>query len=148
MHIRYKREVLKAVCDVNEVAGVLSTLTQFEDVLEKSASTNHNSIGHLHYLAETLLVEPPADMASGNGVVPCNKLIRAVFLLLSFFLMDFGEGIKHEVAVKVINVRHLIDVSPSTLSLAKEVRYCIIALVLGFGITTITRSYLASRNRN
>lgn len=62
--------------------------------------------------------------------------------------MDFGEGIKHEVAVKVINVRHLIDVSPSTLSLAKEVRYCIIALVLGFGITTITRSYLASRNRN
>jgi hypothetical protein len=62
--------------------------------------------------------------------------------------MDFGEGIKHEVAVKVINVRHIVDVSPSTLSLAKEIRYCIIALVLGVGITTITRSYLASRNRN
>jgi hypothetical protein len=62
--------------------------------------------------------------------------------------MDFNEGIKHEVAVKLINVRHLIDVSPRTLSLAKEIRYCVIAIVLGVGITTITRLYLASRNRN
>ena len=62
--------------------------------------------------------------------------------------MDFGEGIKHEVAVKAINVRHLIDVTPGTLSIAKEVRYCVIAIVLGVGITTVTRAYLASRNRN
>jgi hypothetical protein len=62
--------------------------------------------------------------------------------------MDFGEGIKHEVAVKAINIRHLIDATPGTLSLAKEVRNCIIAIVFGVGIITITRSYLASRNRN
>lgn len=45
--------------------------------------------------------------------------------------MDVGfEAIKHEVAWKSLNVRHLIEVSPDTVSLAREVRITIIAVAL------------------
>ncbi len=57
----------------------------------------------------------------------------------------FTEAIRHEVAVKAINVRHLIDVSPATLSIAREVRYCVIAIVVGWASASIIRSVLSSR---
>lgn len=137
-------QALKQMIESRRADRCLLELTQFGDVLEKS--TNQSSIWALA-LAETLLEPLPAWLLG----VRCRLSEQAVHAnrpLPHLILMDFGEGIKHEVAVKVINVRHLIDVSPGTLSLAKELRYCIIALVLGVGITTITRSYLASRNRN
>jgi hypothetical protein len=50
--------------------------------------------------------------------------------------MDFSEGIAHEVAVKTINVRHLIDASPSTVSIARELRYCIIVIAVSWASFT------------
>jgi len=45
--------------------------------------------------------------------------------------MDVGfESIKHEVAWKTLNIRHLVEVSPNTVSLAREVRITIIAVAL------------------
>jgi len=45
--------------------------------------------------------------------------------------MDFGiEAIKHEVAWKTLNIRHLVEVSPNTVNLAREVRITIVAVAL------------------
>lgn len=57
----------------------------------------------------------------------------------------FTEAIRHEVAVKTVNVRHLIDVSPTTLCIAREVRYCVIAIAVGWASASIIRSILSSR---
>jgi hypothetical protein len=59
--------------------------------------------------------------------------------------MDFAEGIAHEVAVKTINVRHLIDLSPSTVSVVRELRYCVIAIAISWAGATIARSLVSSR---
>lgn len=45
--------------------------------------------------------------------------------------MDVGfESIKHEVAWKTLNVRHLIELSPNAAAVAKEIRISIIAIAL------------------
>ena len=59
--------------------------------------------------------------------------------------MDFTEGIRHEVAVKTFNVRHLVDFSPDALSIAREIRYCVVAIVVGFTTVQIVRSVLSYR---
>jgi hypothetical protein len=59
--------------------------------------------------------------------------------------MDFSEGIVHEVAVKTINARHLIDVSPATVSLARELRYCVIVIAVSWASASIVHSVLSSR---
>ena len=58
-------------------------------------------------------------------------------------VMDFGAGeaIKHEVVVKAVNVRHLIDFSQSTVSIAKELRYCVIALCISWATVVVVRSW-------
>lgn len=59
--------------------------------------------------------------------------------------MDFSEGIAHEVAVKTIHVRHLIDISPSIVSVARELRYCVIAIAVSWAGASIVYSILSSR---
>jgi hypothetical protein len=59
--------------------------------------------------------------------------------------MDFSDGIVHEVAVKTISVRHLIDVSPSTVSIARELRYCIIGIAVSWASASIVHSILSRR---
>jgi len=46
--------------------------------------------------------------------------------------MDFGvEAIKHEVAWRSpLSIRHIIEVSPDTVSLAREIRITIVAVAL------------------
>jgi len=46
--------------------------------------------------------------------------------------MDFGiEAIKHEVVWKTpLSIRHIIEVSPNTVALAKEIRITIVAVAL------------------
>lgn len=44
--------------------------------------------------------------------------------------MDGFESIKHEVAWKTLNIRHLIEISPGAVSIAREVRTTIIAVAL------------------
>lgn len=56
-------------------------------------------------------------------------------------------GIRHAVVFNTLNIRHLVDFSPSTLSLAKEIRNCVIVVVLGFATTNIVNSVLNYRRR-
>lgn len=59
-----------------------------------------------------------------------------------------GEGFRHLLGFSnSLNVRHLIDVSPSTVSFAREVRYCVIVIVLGLATTSIVKSVLGFRRR-
>lgn len=58
--------------------------------------------------------------------------------------MDVGfESIKHEVAWKTLNVRHLIEVSPNTVAIAREVRITIIAVALCISGVQLTRLWLS-----
>ena len=51
-------------------------------------------------------------------------------------------AVRHAVAFTTLNIRHSLDISPSTLSFAKELRYCVIVIVVGFTATSIVRSVL------
>lgn len=59
--------------------------------------------------------------------------------------MDGFESIKHEVAWKTLNVRHLIEVSPATVSFAKEIRYSVIAIALCITSVQLIRSWSSHR---
>lgn len=50
--------------------------------------------------------------------------------------MDGLEGIKHDVAFKTLNVRHLVDFSPVAVTVSREIRYCVITIAVC--ITTVT----------
>ena len=59
--------------------------------------------------------------------------------------MDLSDvAVKHAVAFTTWNVKHSIDISPSTVSIAREVRISIIAIVLGVTAASIVKSVLAS----
>ena len=58
--------------------------------------------------------------------------------------MDLGfESIKHEIAWKTLNVRHLIDISPSAVSIAKEIRITIIAVALCVSSVQLARLFIS-----
>jgi hypothetical protein len=59
--------------------------------------------------------------------------------------MDFSEGIAHEVAVKTINVRHLIDASPSAVSIARELRFCVVVIAVSWASASIVHTVLSRR---
>ena len=82
--------------------------------------------------------------------VSCTELCLAELILLLLLLrpMEISDaGIRHAVAFNTLNIRHLVDLSPAILSLAKEVRYCVIAVVIGFATTSIVKSVLNYRRR-
>ena len=68
--------------------------------------------------------------------------------------MDLSDvGVRHKVAFSTINIRHSVEISPSTVSLAKELRYCILFVVIGVTSASIVRSVLtwkttAARDRS
>ena len=59
------------------------------------------------------------------------------------FSMDFSavDAIKHDVAVKTINVRHLLEISPKLDPIFREIRYCVIALCASWVTVTAIRSW-------
>ena len=60
--------------------------------------------------------------------------------------MDLSDvAVRHAVAFTALNIKHSVDFSPSTLSFAKEIRYCVIAIVTGATIASVVRSVLESR---
>ena len=62
--------------------------------------------------------------------------------------MDFSDvGVKHAVTFTELNIKHSLDLSPSTVSLAKELRYCVIAVVVGLTTASIVRSVLDYKRR-
>jgi hypothetical protein len=54
-------------------------------------------------------------------------------------------GIRHAVAFNTLNIRHLVDISPNTVLFAKEIRYCVIVVVVGVATTSIVKSVLSYR---
>lgn len=60
--------------------------------------------------------------------------------------MDLSDvGVQHAIAFTTLNIKHSIDLSPSAVSIAREFRYCVIAVVLGLAVTSITKSVLSFR---
>lgn len=58
-------------------------------------------------------------------------------------LMDFSDvGVRHAVTVPGFNIKHSVDLTPSTVSFAKELRYCVIVVVVGLTTASIVRSVL------
>ncbi len=57
--------------------------------------------------------------------------------------MDFSavDAIKHDVAVKTINVRHLVEVSPDAVAIFREIRFCVLALCASWATVTVIRSW-------
>lgn len=60
--------------------------------------------------------------------------------------MDFSDvGVRHAVAFTSLNIKHSVEFSPSTVSVAKEVRYCVVAVVVGLTAASIVKSVLDYR---
>ena len=60
--------------------------------------------------------------------------------------MDLSDvAVRHIIAFSTLNIKHSIDLSPSTVSIAREIRISVIAIVLGLTLASIARSVLASR---
>lgn len=59
-------------------------------------------------------------------------------------LMDFSD-VRHSIAFSHLEVRHIIDLSPSVVSITRELRYSIIAAVIGFTAASIVKSVLNSK---
>jgi len=61
--------------------------------------------------------------------------------------MDLSDvAVRHAVAFTTWNVKHSIDISPSAVLVAREIRIGIIAIVLGFTAASIVKTVLSSRN--
>ena len=57
--------------------------------------------------------------------------------------MDLSDvGVRHAVAFTTLNIKHSVEFSPSTLSLAREIRISIIAVVVGLTAASIAKSVL------
>ena len=54
--------------------------------------------------------------------------------------MDLAEGIQHQVVFKTLTIRHLIDFSPETATLFRELRYCVVALAAAGTIVALART--------
>lgn len=60
--------------------------------------------------------------------------------------MDLSDvAVRHVVAFSTFNIKHSIDLSPSAVSIAREIRISVVAIVLGLTAASIARSLLASR---
>lgn len=60
--------------------------------------------------------------------------------------MDLSDiGVQHSVAFTNLNIKHSFELSPSAVSVVRELRYCLIAIVVGLVVTRVTESILSSR---
>lgn len=60
--------------------------------------------------------------------------------------MDGSEvGLRHSVAFKNLQIHHSVDLSPSVVSIAREIRISIIAIVLGITAVTIVNRIVPRR---
>jgi len=60
--------------------------------------------------------------------------------------MDLSDvGVRHAVAFTTLNIIHSVDISPSAVSIAREIRISIIAIVVGLTAASIVKSVLLSK---
>ena len=63
--------------------------------------------------------------------------------------MDFSDvGVRHAVAFTNLNIKHSVEFAPTTVSLAKELRYCVFAVVAGLTAASIVKSVLDYKKRH
>lgn len=58
--------------------------------------------------------------------------------------MDLSD-VRHAVAFSPLRIEHSIHVSSSVVSIAREIRYCVIAIVLGFTAASIVKAVLNTK---
>ena len=57
--------------------------------------------------------------------------------------MDISDvAVRHLVAIPPLNIQHSFDISSSTVSIARELRFCVIAIVVGLTTASIVKSVL------
>ena len=60
--------------------------------------------------------------------------------------MDLSDvGVRHAVAFSTLTIKHSIELSPAAISVAREVRISIIAVVVGVAAVRIVDSILSAR---
>lgn len=98
---------------------------------------------------DNLKVGPKALVLAPSGAPICCLLVRTNLLAnMPGPTMEITDaGFRHIVAFRTLNIQHIIDLSPSTVSFTKEVRYCVLAVVIGFTTTSIVKSVLNYRRR-
>ena len=63
--------------------------------------------------------------------------------------MDMSDvAVRHAVAFNSLNIKHSVDLSSTTISVAREIRICVIAIVLGLTTASIVKNYLNYRRRD
>lgn len=65
--------------------------------------------------------------------------------------MDISDvAVRHVVAISPVHIQHsfAVEISSSTLSIARELRICIIAVVVGWTTASVVRSVLVNRSSN
>lgn len=62
--------------------------------------------------------------------------------------MDGLEGIQHSVAFKSgLNIRHIVEISPEAVNIAREVRYCVITIAVCLTTVALIRVW-GARDRS
>ena len=59
--------------------------------------------------------------------------------------MDLSDvAVRHAVTFGSLDIRHSIELSPSFVSVAREARFCLVAVVIGFAAVSIVKTVLDS----
>lgn len=90
---------------------------------------------------------PTADPGRGArdwGHLQQRPVCPFVFLQLMSALMDFASdvGVRHSVVLSNLNIQHSVDFSPATVSIVRELRFCVIAIVVGWTTTRVVSAFL------
>jgi hypothetical protein len=101
----------------------------------------------MRFPAETLIRNKarldPRMYEVRQGVSGVRLRLLTRFRFWSRKLMDLSDvAVGHAIAVSPVNIRHSIELSPSAVSIAREIRFCIIAVVVGFTAASIVKSAL------
>lgn len=61
--------------------------------------------------------------------------------------MDLASdvGVRHSVALSSLNIHHIVELSPAVASIAREVRLCVIAIVVGWTTSRVVSALLKHR---
>jgi hypothetical protein len=64
--------------------------------------------------------------------------------------MDLSSdvAVRHLLRFNELHIRHSLDVSPSVTTIAREIRYCVIAVVLGWTTISVVKGILSFRRQS
>ena len=63
--------------------------------------------------------------------------------------MDLSDvGVRHAVSFAPLSIKHSVDISSAAVSIARELRYCVIAVVVGISTVSIVKNLLPHSKRS